>query len=338
MNVKTPTNSDNLLNKYSRITALVALFICLFSINTTAEQIQFSKKEEGDNYRFNYQWEDHESITQTLTFLLSKDDLFQRYRNFSAYQTTLAQEHVQNALKRHLRAKPISGVQVSFSKQSNEYATLIKSPNKKAINRAQLEINRLQTKYMEQYLTDNYYHEFITPDGSLAVKPDHARIALESAPVFRTLKDTVLDKVSVKNIRRVSNFVLSFVQSIPYSTLESRISSSGAGFNPPFKLLWENQGDCDSKVTLTAALLRMLMPRIKMVLVFIDNHALIGIDVAPEADNITVDFEGTQFVLAEPTGPELLPLGKIAEQSELAIYSGRYTLESFYDIDEEGEE
>lgn len=338
MSVKLFTNSDRSSNKYSRITAIFTLIICLFSSSIAAEQIQFSKVEENDNYRFSYQWLDHDKTEQSLSFLLSKSDLFQRYRSFSAYQPHIAQEYVQNALKRHLRKKPISGVQISFSKQGGEYATLIKSPRKGLIKKAQLEINQLQHRLMAEYLTDHYYHQFLTPDNILAVKPDHSRIAHESAPVFKGIKETVIAKASVKNIRRVSNFVLSFVQSIPYSTLESRVSSSGAGFNPPFKLLWENQGDCDSKVTLTAALLRMLMPRIKMVLVFIDNHALIGIDVAAEADNVTVDYEGTRFVLAEPTGPELMPLGNIAEQSKLAIYSGRYSLEPFYGNDDDTEE
>lgn len=335
MSVRLHTKRNELFNKYSRIAAIFLLLTGLFSGETFAEQLQFSKIEENDSYRFNYLWLDHDANQQSLTFLLSKYDLFQRYRNFSAYQPHLAQEYVQNALKRYLRKKPISGVQISFVKQGSDFSTLIKSPSKTNIKKAQTELNRLHAEFLKQYLADNYYHQFLTPDNIQAVKPDHVRIAQESAPIFKELKEKVLEKASVKNIRRVSNFVLSFVQSIPYSTLESRVSSSGAGFNPPFKLLWENQGDCDSKVTLTAALLRMLMPRIKMVLVFIDKHALIGIDVTPEADNISVEFEGTRYVLAEPTGPELLPLGKVALQSELAIYAGRYALEAFLEQSEE---
>jgi hypothetical protein len=120
------------------------------------------------------------------------------------------------------------------------------------------------------------------------------------------------------------------VQSIPYSTLESRITSAGAGFNPPLKLLWENQGDCDSKVTLTAALLRSLMPRINIALIFIDNHALMGVNIAAEigSEEMTIEHNGITYLLAEPTGPALLALGTISEDSQQAILQGQYTIET----------
>jgi hypothetical protein len=120
------------------------------------------------------------------------------------------------------------------------------------------------------------------------------------------------------------------VQSIPYSPLESRITSSGAGFNPPAKLLWENQGDCDSKMTLSATILRALMPRIDMVMIYIDQHALIGIAITGEAGEMTIDYQGITYLLAEPTGPALYPLGTLTPESELAVDQGRYIAEAFH--------
>ena len=146
---------------------------------------------------------------------------------------------------------------------------------------------------------------------------------------LKIIKPLILEKVSIKNIRKVTNYVLSFIQNIPYSPLDSRISSSGAGFNTPLKLLWENQGDCDSKVTLTASLLRALMPRISMVLVFIDQHAFIGIAIPPNGDEIAIIENGVTYVLAEPTGPALLPLGELAPSSEQAIYNGHYITQHY---------
>lgn len=124
--------------------------------------------------------------------------------------------------------------------------------------------------------------------------------------------------------------MLSFVQNIPYSTLESRLTSSGAGFNPPAKLLWENQGDCDSKMALTATILRSLMPRIDMAMIYIDEHAFIGIAVPAEAGEVNIEHQEVSYLLADPTGPALYKLGSLAPESELAIDQGRYVVEEFH--------
>ncbi|WP_286233750.1 hypothetical protein [Thalassotalea sediminis] len=294
-----------------------------------AAQINFNKTQEGSNIKFHYQWLDHYQNTQTLDFQFSKEQVFDKYRNLTNYKPKRAQEFVNNSLRKHFRTQPISGVLVLFKQQGNIVTTQIKSQNKNKIREAEQEVNNLQQRYYREYLQKSYFQQFVTPDNIPAIKPDHRRIAQESVNDFKPLKPTIMAKSSIKNIRRVSNFVIGFIQSIPYATLESRITSSGAGFNPPLKLLWENQGDCDSKVTLAAAILRMLMPRINIILVFIDNHALIGIDDTPQSDDVTLTHEGVTYVLAEPTGPAMLTMGDIAPDSERAIFNGRYVVEPF---------
>jgi len=119
------------------------------------------------------------------------------------------------------------------------------------------------------------------------------------------------------------------VQSIPYAKLESRLTSSGAGFSPPLDLLYRNKGDCDSKVTLTAAILRALMPRINLTIIYIDNHALLGIDILPEGDEVTIVKDDITYVVAEPTGPAILALGQVASFSKQAVLAGLYNAEKF---------
>ncbi|TWX53063.1 hypothetical protein [Colwellia hornerae] len=295
-----------------------------------AEQLAFSKIEKGDNYQFNYQWLDYQGEAQSLQFSLAKQAIFDRFRNFKVFKAEMAKYSINNALQKKLRAEPIRGVMINFSKNSNEDEIVIKGRNNQAINAAYAKIHQLKQTLSDEYLAENYYHQFITHDQINAVKPDHGRFANIASIDLKSIKPMILKKFSIKNIRKVTDYVLGFVQSIPYATLESRVTASGAGFNPPLKLLWENQGDCDSKVTLTVAILRSLMPRIKMTLVFIDNHALLGIQLPAQADDQTVVVDGISYVLAEPTGPRLLPLGKIAPASELAVGNGHYTAELFH--------
>ena len=165
------------------------------------------------------------------------------------------------------------------------------------------QVKKLEQQETQKYFKENYFQYFVDHNNQAGVKVNHIDIANDSVTDFKFLKNIILEKVSIKNIRKVTNYVLAFVQNIPYSPLESRISSSGAGFNPPAKIIWENQGDCDSKMTLTATLLRALMPRIDMAMIFIDQHAFIGIAIPPKAGEITVKDKGITYVLAEPTGP-----------------------------------
>jgi len=306
----------------------------LSTINVDAEQISFQKKlikhEDLLTYRFSYQWQDHDQTPQSLVFQLPQQIIFDRYRNFRSFKSEIAQQSIKMSLQRHFRKNPISGVQIQFEPNNRNLRAKIKSKDKVKANAAYAKINELEQKYNKEYLKKSYYHQFTTYDNIQAIKPDHGRIANESVIDLKPMKPLILEKASIKNIRKVSNYILAFIQSIPYSTLESRITSSGAGFSPPLKLLWENQGDCDSKVTLTASLLRTLMPRINMALIFIDNHALIGIDIIAEGDDLTITLDNVTYVLAEPTGPALFKLGKVATDSEQAILAGHYSVEKFH--------
>jgi len=313
---------------------LINIFSCtlLLSFSVNADQMLFSKKERDTDYKFDYQWLDQQGKAQNLSFILSKGAIFDRFRNFKSFKADMAKIAINNALQKKLRDERIKDVIINFSKNSSDDEIKIRGRNSQAVRDAYTKVYQLKQNLTTEYLANNFYHQFITHDQINAIKPDHARFANISSNDLKSIKPSILEKFSIKNIRQITNYVLGFVQSIPYSTLESRVTASGAGFNPPLKLLWENQGDCDSKVTLTAAILRTLMPRIKMVLVFIDNHALIGIDIPTEGDDLTITLDGISYVLAEPTGPRLLNLGAIAEESKLAIGNGHYIAEPFYAI------
>ncbi len=316
-------NVSHIMNKYLRLYFLLLTF-AYFPI-VVAKQTHFSKVENGTNYQFNYQWLDINNTHQSLSFSLEKSALFDNFRSFKNFKSKEAERYISKSVVKHLRNNPIKGVQVSYNVRNENIE--LNSTNSKYLQAAQYKISVLEKKYTKEYLTANYYHQFTTHTNVQALKPDHIQFSHLSIDDLKPIKPLILEKVSIKNIRKATNYILGFIQNIPYSTLESRVESVGAGFNPPLKLLWENQGDCDSKATLTVALLRVLMPRIKMVLVFIDNHALIGIDVLPEWDEMTISLDGVTYLLAEPTGPANLLLGNIDETSTLAILQGQYTAE-----------
>jgi hypothetical protein len=314
---------------YLKLFLYCSLLTCFCS---EAKQLDFNKAVRGDSYLFDYSWLDQKRQKQSLSFSLPKEAIFERFRNFKAYKADFSQQSVNKAVHQQLKKNRLRGVQVIFPKNKDDLTIQIRGPNREKVNEAYNKIASMQTIASDAYLSDNFYQKFTTYDQIQAIKPDHVRFANETVPDLKPIKPLLLEKVSIKNIREATNYILSFVQTIPYSTLESRVTSSGAGFIPPIKLLWENQGDCDSKVTLAASLLRTLMPRIKMILVFIDKHALIGIDIRAKKGEETIKIGRVEYVLAEPTGPALYPLGQIAPDSKKAIDNGHYITENYHSI------
>jgi hypothetical protein len=309
-----------------RITLYISLFFTAF---THAQQVSFSKKIEGDNYKFHYKWLDRHKQQQSINLTFTKPALFERFRQLKPYQSEFSHKTIMHAVKKQLSKEPLNEVQAFFLQVDEKTAIKIKGINDKNVQLAYQKVKKIEQVATEQYFKKNYYQFFSSHDGELGVKIDHARVANDSIADFQQVKSIFFDEIINKNVRNITDYVLGFVQSIPYSTLESRITSSGAGFNPPAKLIFENQGDCDSKVTLAATILRVLMPEVAIVIVYIDQHAFIGVAIPASADDIALQHQGINYLLAEPTGPALFRLGELAPESELAINQGRYIAEVF---------
>lgn len=316
--------------KMKTFSLLILITILSVHGNASAKQLSFFKKPTEDGYQFNYEWLDAQKQHQRLSFVLSNNTLFSTLRNFRAYKSKNAQQKVNKYILKSWRKKPIEKANLTLQKQQGMFQLVLNASSDEAFQTASNHLRDLEGKAWVKYFEQSYYHEFTRYTGGKAIKPDHTRMANLFVEDFKPIKPLILESVDIKNISNATNYVLGFSQSIPYSPLSSRVTSSGAGFNPPPKVLWENQGDCDSKVTLTASILRSLMPRIKMVLVFIEGHALIGINTTPKDDDLFITFEEETFVLAEPTGPASLMLGDVSPTSEQAILAGLYTAEAYY--------
>ncbi|MEY8252210.1 MAG: hypothetical protein RPR91_07480 [Colwellia sp.] len=318
--------------KKSHFPLVIVSLLLFFITKGQAQQLMFSKIEVDQGYSFQYQWVDHTKTNQSISFTLNQEGLFDRFRNFKTYQNSYAQKTILKRIKKQMQRNPIPGVQILYRQQRDGFVIEAKGLDRVKVAKAYQTLTRLENEVTQKYLKDIYYQAYTNHEQVTGIKVDHVSIANKSVADLKSLKPLILDHVSIQNIRKATNYVLGFVQSIPYNTLESRLTSSGAGFNPPLQVLWENQGDCDSKMTLTAALLRALMPRIDMALIYIDGHAFIGINIPGETGEVTIEHNNVNYLLAEPTGPALLPLGTLAPESELAINQGHYTAQDYHEV------
>ncbi|WP_109616713.1 hypothetical protein [Sediminitomix flava] len=110
--------------------------------------------------------------------------------------------------------------------------------------------------------------------------------------------------------REIVDFVLKFCQDIPFGVPPSYNQNLHIGglLTPPH-LLVNGYGDCDSKVVLFTSILSFF-DEINTVLLYMPNHLGVAIKLPVIENDEFIKIGDEEFVIAEPTGPIRLPLGK----------------------------
>jgi hypothetical protein len=102
------------------------------------------------------------------------------------------------------------------------------------------------------------------------------------------------------------------MQAIPYDDLLDARTTGGVEFAPPPALLRLNRGDCDSKTVALAAILRSLTPGLGLLFVVLPRHVALAVDLRPAEGEAAVVYGGRPWLLLEPTGPAVVPPGRVA--------------------------
>ena len=306
-------------------------FILLLGITPAvdAQQLAFKKTAKGGQTRFDYRWVDQNNTPQQLNFTIANKVLFSRFRHFRAYQSKTVQRTILVALQKETAKLDPKKIKVDFINRPHGIEIQATGTDQKLMTATLNGLNKIRDKIQADYLTKNYYDTLTDNFGKTGVKPHHARFAKESRSDMKPIVDAILAHRPQLKGRQLAEFILGFVQSIPYSTLESRRESNGAGFSPPLRLLNNNQGDCDSKVTLMASIFNAIYPRSKVAIIYLPEHALIGVQMGHRGNDKYIKIEGRNFILAEPTGPGMIPFAKIAKSSEYFIDGQQYNYQFF---------
>lgn len=219
------------------------------------------------------------------------------------------QRDINALLKSRMRA-----LEVQAKQRFRRLANQAESNSQQLSLRLNRAIDRVYTKldgFEQEYLEARYY----TSNHRRRIQPDYGRIARENLPGIEPLARAWAQRHARPPSREALNQLLGFFQSIPYDTLESRNSTEGAGFATPVALLARNRGDCDTKSVAMATMVHALAPEVPIVMVLLAEHAFLGFAVETRQGDATLEFNGRTYVLAEPVGPALKPLGKIGKSS-----------------------
>lgn len=158
--------------------------------------------------------------------------------------------------------------------------------------------------------------------GADVLRPDYRRIARNAANYLEPLARAIAAR-SAPAARARIGLALAFLQTIPYDRLDDRNLANGTGFAVPAQLLHLNRGDCDSKATALAALLEHLAPAHDTAMILLPGHAVLGIDLPPRPGERTIEVNGRSYVLMEPAGPAVLPIGRVSRASRRLLADGQ---------------
>ena len=298
--------------------SLSLLLGMLLALPASAGQTYFN----SNGGQLNVGWQDREGQPQQLSYRLEAGKL----PPLIAYRPARMQEEVLQTL---LQQAALEFPEVQFSLSRPSLALSLKSRNADKAREASLWVKPEQTRLEAEWLKQHYFQPFTPPDGAPAIKQDHVRIALESraelAPLAEQLKQEGATETEAR--QKTVAHILDFIQAIPYQLLDSLSGRSGKGFLSPRQVLEQNRGDCDSKVTLMAALLAQRFPELKQAMVFVPGHALLGVALPARPGQATLSWQGESYLLLEPTGPAQLPMGQLAPTSKTLVDSKQLSVQ-----------
>lgn len=300
-------------------TSGILLLCCLwFALPASAGQTYFN----SHGGQLNVGWQDKDGKAQQLTYRLESGKL----PPLIAYRPARMQEDVLQSLLQQA-ATEFPEVQIALSRPDMKLH--LKSRNQDKAREALAWLTQQRDKLESEWLKQHYFQPFTSPDGVPAIKQDHVRIALESRTELAPLADQLKQEGTTETEARQKTVahMLGFIQAIPYQLLDSQSGRSGKGFLSPRQVLEQNRGDCDSKVTLMAAMLAQLFPELKQAMVFVPGHALLGVALPAKPGEATLSWEGETYLLMEPTGPGQFAMGRIASTSQTLVDSKQLSVQ-----------
>ena len=311
-----------------KIKSCLLLAGLLISPLSQSEQLKFVKKQTETGVALSYEWLDSDNTLQSIAFEIPSEALNEAPTQQPNYKPKIAQRYVTVALMEEAKKINPKEARVKILPKRESINIEVRGANEEQVEKILSDLKAVQQREYNEYLHAHYFTRFTTLFNQQAIKPDHARYAVESVKPLVAASQAFYEKLeSQSDSRAYFSLLLGWVQSIPYDTLEDRVVSNGSGYAPPVSVLMQNLGDCDSKAVLTSAMVRAFLPSTKMIMVFLPNHALLGIALTPMVDDRTIEYDGDTYVLYDPTGPALIPFGQVSEDTERHIVTGRYQVE-----------
>lgn len=315
-------------HRLTQFFVLLVLITSSLQAVVSAQQSNFSKASKSLNTEFNYNWR-HQDSEYQLSFIIDTATLYAMPPSPPNYNLKVFQEKVYLEVM-HAASKidaKIANIDIKKNSTGLSFNVRSRFPNKAQIVLDELKI--VHDKAQETYWNDNFFIKYSSTTGADIIRHDHAKYTSLSSNSLYPIVEAIRNmQTNPQDMREFIHIALAWIQSIPYNKLEDRLSSNGSGFVSPRDLLIQNQGDCDSKSTLMAALLKAYNQHLDLQMVYLPKHALLAINIRAKDDEMTIRSQGEEYILLEPTGPAQLSLGKVADTTKRSLQNHQFTLTS----------
>lgn len=295
------------------------------SLTGYAKQLDFQRIQQADQWLFSYTWLDQNKHKQYFRASLNAADIAKQrrmIRDYEPFQLVAVQRQALHRAERNL--PPNSSVTIR-SPRPGSFSWQLLAPRDK-VNELGQQLQQAVDDATQDFYHQRYLVEGTDNFGTPALLIDYQRVFNDSkaavAPFARQFSDPANDpkrppKPSVEAI----NKVLSWVQSIPYKTLDA--VDRADDFLAPAYLAYRNEGDCDAKTILAAALLAEMYPSLPTAIILLPKHAVLGIILEQKNPlGRPLKLDDYTFTLAETAGPGLFSLGEVSDNSERLLDQG----------------
>lgn len=268
---------------------------------------------------FAYTYSTPEGASRALQFRLNLDDIRRGSAEFGRISTTDSHAHRLAAMQKVARGLEGPNLEIRLTPITNgiDIAMRGRGITQDVLNRHYQVLEEAGRKADAAFLTRNMYTVARSAGNTDFIRPDHAAIAKRYTSAMQPVAAAIMQQVpgGSQSPRAFINAALNWLQTIPYDTLDDRTTSNGAGFQTPYGLILGNMGDCDSKATALAALIRAAFPNVPLTMIYVPDHAFIGVGIQQTDADYALSTQHGIFVLADATGPRLSPLGQIDEET-----------------------
>ena len=293
--------------------------LLLFCSGQATAAIQLQKYHDEGQLHFHYQWHQQGS-QQQFQFSIPQQTINHHLPGFRRYSPKLADTYMRQALVQQAAELPLVQIQLLPASAAIHYT--VKAPDETTAQQSKQQLQLAMQQARERYLQQIFHTEWqLRPRGKV-IMVDHRRIMQHSLADLMPIAMALQQKFPYTTTRELSQFLLDWIQRIPYQQLDDRSASSGDGFSPPLRVIQQHQGDCDSKAVLMATLLKLLLPDVRLAIIYLPNHAVLAIGMQANGDDMQLVLEGNTYVLVDPTGPALQPVGQLSSRYRMYLQPG----------------
>lgn len=304
--------------------SLLFSFTNVFSAKLDAKQLAFKQEIKSHKHHFVYTWQ-HEDTNYTLEFSLDKQELMDMPRSPVRYNPKLVQDIVYSTVLKEAQRLQSRTVKTSVRKTSDGLNFNVSAGSSQEAQEILDKLSQIHIQAKQDYWDIHYFVQAKSPWLGTNLRHDHSKYTQQSKDALKPIVEAIKNmQQNPRDPREFISILSHWIQTIPYNELQNRVNSNGAGFVSPKDLLIYNQGDCDSKSTLMASILKAYSNNIDVRMVYLPQHALLAIAMQGRKNEHTLTFNKRQYVLVEPTGPAQYKLGEIDQNSALALRNKQF--------------